>query len=293
MSLMEVTTVPMSTAGSRFWYRFRKRRMAIIGGILFLLVALCAVLSPFLVPLDQGMNLASRLKPPMSQTAGYLHILGTDYLGRDILQRVLHGSSISLLIASISVICSASLGISLGIAAGYYGKRLDSAIMRVIDLQMAFPFVLLTIAVLGIYGSSIFNIIVVFTVTSWPIYARTVRSVVLTLRENEYILAARSVGANSWWIARKHILPNCLSPILVVASYEMARMILLESALGFLGLGIRPPTPTWGNMLAEGRQYITIAWWLVTFPGLAIMLTVSSINLLGDGLRDLLDVRQS
>lgn len=277
---------------TRFWRRLRKQRMTIVGGILFLIVVLAAVLSPFLVHLDMGMNLATRLKPPMSAINGHFYLLGTDYLGRDIFTRVLRGSSISLSISCISVLSSAALGIALGIAAGYFGDPLDSIIMRMVDIQLAFPFVLITIAVLGIYGSSMLNIIIVFSVTSWPIYARTVRSSSLAIRENEYILAARSVGARNFWIIRKHILPNCLSPILVIASYELARMIIMESALGFLGLGIQPPTPTWGNMLGEGRQYITSAWWLVTFPGLAIMLTVSSINFLGDGLRDLLDVRQ-
>lgn len=275
----------------RLWRQLRKQRMALVGGGLFLMVVVVAVLAPLLVTLDHGLSLATRLKPPMTMSNDQLYILGTDYLGRDILSRILHGSSISLFIGCVSVICSAFIGILLGVAAGYVGGTTDSTIMRMVDIQLAFPFVLLTIAVLGIYGSSIVNIIIVFTVTSWPIYARTVRSSVLSLRESEYILAAKSVGAGSLWIVRRHILPNCLSPILVIASYELARMIILESALGFLGLGIQPPTPTWGNMLGEGRQYITSAWWLVTFPGLAIMLTVSSINFLGDGLRDMLDVR--
>jgi peptide/nickel transport system permease protein len=276
----------------RLWRRARKQRMAMVGVAVFALVVLAAVLSPFLVPLEQGMNLASRLRPPMSMVGDRFFLLGTDYLGRDIFRRILHGSSISLFIGGTSVICSALVGVTLGILAGYFGRSLDSLIMRLVDVQLAFPFVLLTIAILGIYGSSMLNIIIVFTVTSWPIYARTVRASVLSLKENEYLLAARSVGASNMWIIRKHVLPNCVSPLLVVASYELARMIILESALGFLGLGIQPPAPTWGNMLGEGRQYITTAWWLVTFPGLAIMLTVASINFIGDGLRDLLDVRQ-
>lgn len=278
---------------ARLFSRFGKHWMALTGLVFFTVIVLTAIISPLAVPLDQGLNLAARLKPPLSLVGERFHLLGTDYLGRDIWARILHGSSISLFIGCMSVLMSATLGVFLGVIAGYYGRALDSVIMRMVDIQLAFPFVLLTIAVLGIYGSSMTNIIIVFTVTSWPIYARTVRSSVLSLRETDYIVAARSLGASNARILCRYVLPNCLSPILVIASYELARMIILESALGFLGLGIQPPTPTWGNMLSEGRQYITTAWWLVTFPGLAIMLTVASINFLGDGLRDMLDVRQS
>ena len=266
--------------------------MAIVGAACFSLIVLAAVTAPLFVTGETGLNLATRLKPPLTTIGSSFFLLGTDYLGRDILSRILYGSSISLFIGTAAVLISGLFGVTLGITAGYYGRGWDSLIMRLVDIQLAFPFVLLTIAILGIYGSSMANIIIVLTITSWPIYARTVRASVLSLKENEYFLASQSLGASSLWIIRKHVLRNCVSPLLVVASYELARMIILESALGFLGLGIQPPTPTWGNMLGEGRQYITSSWWLVTFPGLAIMITVASINFIGDGLRDLFDVRQ-
>ena len=278
--------------GIRWRRRLLKQRMAIVGAACFSLIVLAAVTAPLFVTGETSLNLETRLKPPLTTIGSDVFLLGTDYLGRDILSRILYGSSISLFIGTAAVLISGLFGVTLGIVAGYYGRGWDSLIMRLVDIQLAFPFVLLTIAILGIYGSSMANIIIVLTITSWPIYARTVRASVLSLKENEYFLAAQSLGASSLWIIRKHVLRNCVSPLLVVASYELARMIILESALGFLGLGIQPPTPTWGNMLGEGRQYITSSWWLVTFPGLAIMITVASINFIGDGLRDLFDVRQ-
>lgn len=278
--------------GSRWQRRLLRQKMAIVGTACFALIVLAAVTAPLVVTGETSLNLATRLKPPLTTIGSNYFLLGTDYLGRDVFSRILYGSSVSLFIGTAAVLVSGLFGVTLGIVAGYYGRSWDSLIMRLVDIQLAFPFVLLTIAILGIYGSSTVNIIIVLTITSWPIYARTVRASVLSLKENDYFLAAKSLGASNLWIIHKHVLRNCISPLLVVASYELARMIILESALGFLGLGIQPPTPTWGNMLGEGRQYITSSWWLVTFPGLAIMITVASINFIGDGLRDLFDVRQ-
>jgi peptide/nickel transport system permease protein len=191
--------------------------------------------------------------------------------------------------ASVVVACGA--GIVLGLVSGYYGGRADSVIMRVADVFMAYPFMLLTISIIAVLGNSIFNLILVLGLSDWVTYARTIRGSVLSIKEKEFVLAARSVGTRNRVILLRHVFPNVLSPILVLGTVRVANIIIWESGLSFLGMGVPPPMPTWGRMLAEGRVYIADAWWLVTLPGLAIMLTILSINLLGDGLRDALDPR--
>ena len=179
----------------------------------------------------------------------------------------------------------------IGLLAGYFGGRVDDFLMRLADIQLAFPFILLAIAVIGVLGPSLRNIIIVIGVSSWVVYARVVRGEVLSIREREYVQAAIALGSQHWRSSASHVLPNTLTPWLVVATLDMARVIVIESALSFLGLGVQPPTPTWGGMLADGRVYLSTAWWLATFPGLAILITVLGINLFGDGLRDTLDPR--
>lgn len=262
-----------------------------MGAAIFAVVVCCAVFANALAPANPvSQNIISRLQPPgWNAVGGRVAWLGTDSLGRDILSRLIYGARISLMISLASVACSGLLGTGLGLVAGYYRAWPEALIMRLTDLQLAFPFILLALAIIALLGPSIVNITIVFTVTSWPVYARVVRGSVLSVKEHDFVAAARAVGQDDRGILLRHIAPNVLSPLIVIASFEVARMIITESALGFLGLGVQPPTPTWGNMLADGRDYIRDAWWLATFPGLAIMLTVTAVNLVGDGLRDLLD----
>jgi peptide/nickel transport system permease protein len=241
-------------------------------------------------PLEQ--ELMARLTPPAWQDGGNAdHLLGTDNLGRDVLSRLLYGSRVSLLVGFAAVLVAAIAGIFLGLFSGYYGGKLDSLIMRVADIFMAYPFMLLTISVIAVLGSSIFNLILVLGLSDWVTYARTIRGSVLSLKEKEFVEASRAIGTSHRVIIFRHILPNVISPLLVLGTLRVANIIIWESGLSFLGMGVPPPMPTWGRMLAEGRLYITDAWWLVTLPGLAIMITILSINLLGDGLRDALDPR--
>jgi len=273
--------------------RLVRRRTALFGAIVVAVVIVTAVAAPWLSPFDPlGQDIGNRLKAPgWRDAAGDLHPLGTDQLGRDLLARVIFGAQPALMVASAAVLISGVLGMAAGLLGGYFGGRLDDALMRLADVQLAFPFILLAIAVIGVLGPSLPTIIVVIGVSSWVVYARVVRAAVLTLREREFVQAAHALGGGDGRVIVRHILPNAFAPWLVVATLDMARVIVIESALSFLGLGVQPPAPTWGGMLADGRVYITTAWWLATFPGLAILVTVLGINLFGDGLRDTLDPR--
>jgi peptide/nickel transport system permease protein len=256
-------------------------------------VLLAALFAPLVSPFDPlEQDIGQRLREPGWQDAqGHLHPLGTDHLGRDILSRIVFGSRIALVVGLAAVAISGLLGMFIGLIAGYFGGRVDDFLMRLADIQLAFPFILLAIAVIGVLGPSLRNIIIVIGVSSWVVYARVVRGEVLSIREREYVQAAIALGSQHWRVLRHHVLPNTFTPWLVVATLDMARVIVIESALSFLGLGVQPPTPTWGGMLADGRVYLSTAWWLATFPGLAILITVLGINLFGDGLRDTLDPR--
>ncbi|MGD9972045.1 MAG: ABC transporter permease [Desulfatirhabdiaceae bacterium] len=266
---------------------------AMIGGILFIAIIATSLLFPLIYPRDPlAQDLLMRMAPPFWQEGGSLtYPLGTDNLGRDILVRILYGSRVSLLVGFSSVLVACISGIVLGLISGYYGGRIDNVIMRLADVFMAYPFMLLTISVIAVLGNSIFNLILVLGLSDWVTYARTIRGSVLSIKKKEFVLASRSVGTPHRIILMRQIFPNVLSPILVLATVRVANIIIWESGLSFLGMGVPPPMPTWGRMLAEGRVYIADAWWLVTLPGLAIMLTILSINLLGDGLRDALDPR--
>ena len=274
-------------------WRLVRRRTALFGLLVVLGVILAAVLAPLLAPFDPlEQDIGQRLREPGWQDAqGRVHALGTDHLGRDILSRIVYGSRIALLVGLAAVLISGVLGMVIGLVAGYFGGRVDDFLMRLADVQLAFPFILLAIAVIGVLGPSLRNIIVVIGVSSWVVYARVVRGEVLSIREREYVQAAVALGSRHGRVLRQHVLPNTFTPWLVVATLDMARVIVTESALSFLGLGVQPPTPTWGGMLADGRVYLSTAWWLATFPGLAILITVLGINLFGDGLRDTLDPR--
>jgi peptide/nickel transport system permease protein len=277
-----------------FLRRLAARRTALFGLVVVVVVALTAVGAPLVSPFDPiEQDLGDlRLKAPgFRDTGGRVHPLGTDHLGRDLLARVIHGARPALLVGFAAVAISGLIGMAAGLVSGYFGGRTDDVLMRLADIQLAFPFILLAIAVIGVLGPSLKTIIVVIGVSSWVVYARIVRGAVLTLREREFVQAARALGGGDGRILLRHILPHAFTPWLVVATLDMARVIVIESALSFLGLGVQPPTPTWGGMLADGRVYISTAWWLATFPGLAILVTVLGINLFGDGLRDTLDPR--
>jgi peptide/nickel transport system permease protein len=273
--------------------RLARRRTALFGLGVVVVVLLAALFAPWLTPFDPlEQDINQRLKEPGWQTAaGRIHLLGTDHLGRDILARVIFGSRIALVVGVSAVLISGVLGMAIGLVSGYFGGKVDDFFMRLADIQLAFPFILLAIAVIGVLGPNLRNIIIVIGVSSWVVYARVVRGEVLSIREREFVQAAIALGSRDGRVLVRHVLPNAFTPWLVVATLDMARVIVIESALSFLGLGVQPPTPTWGGMLADGRVYLSTAWWLATFPGLAILVTVLGINLLGDGLRDTLDPR--
>ncbi len=270
-----------------------KSKSAIIGLTLLLFSITMALLAPVLAPYDPGeQNLDARLQPPAWLDGGSLqHPLGTDHLGRDILSRIIFGSRISLLVALIAVAVSGTLGTLLGLAAGYWRGKIDSFIMLLADVQLAFPFILLALAVMAVLGPGLRNVIAVLGITGWVAYGRLLRAEVMALSSREYVEAARALGQKDSKIMLRHILPNSMPSVIVMASLRVANMIIAESSLTFMGLGVEPHIPTWGSMLADGRAYITSAWWLATFPGLAIMLTVLGVNLVGDWLRHTLDPR--
>ncbi|HXD97839.1 MAG TPA: ABC transporter permease [Candidatus Acidoferrum sp.] len=277
-----------------FLRRLAARRTALFGLVVVAIVVLTAVAAPLLSPFDpieQDLGDRRLKEPGFRDAAGALHPLGTDHLGRDLMARVIYGARPALLVGFAAVAISGLIGMAAGLVSGYFGGRMDDLLMRLADIQLAFPFILLAIAVIGVLGPSLKTIIVVIGVSSWVVYARIVRGAVLTLREREFVQAALALGGGDGRVLLHHILPNVFTPWLVVATLDMARVIVIESALSFLGLGVQPPAPTWGGMLADGRVYISTAWWLATFPGLAILVTVLGINLFGDGLRDTLDPR--
>lgn len=274
-----------------FFQRFARSRRAVFGGLFLLLVALGAVLAGQLAPADPELpNISYRLQVPTA-AQGAKYLLGGDGLGRDILSRILFGARISLVIGLAAVVLAGTIGMLLGLLAGYYGGKVDEVIMRLADIQLAIPTILLAIALVGILGPSLRNLILILGITGWVIYARTIRGVVLSVRERQYIEAARTVGADDWRIVFRHVLPNVWTPAIVIASQQVGSMIILESALSFLGLGVPPPTPTWGGMIADGRSYLSTAWHVTTMPGLVLMSTVLAVNFFGDGLRDVLDPR--
>ena len=270
-----------------FWRYFKKNRLAVGGLILVILIFLIAILANLLSPYDPGKtDVSLKLKPPS------LHnYLGTDQLGRDAFSRMLHGSRISLTVGFIAVGISLLIGVLVGAVAGYYGSWVDSLLMRFVDTMLCFPSFFLILTVVALMGPSLINIMIVIGITSWMGTASFVRAEFLSLRERDFVQAARSLGVKDSRIILQHILPNALAPVFVTATLSVASAILVEAGLSFLGFGVQPPAPSWGNILTEGRTYIFDAWWLTVFPGLAILITVLSFNLVGEGLRDALDPR--
>jgi peptide/nickel transport system permease protein len=262
---------------------------------ILLVVTVAAFFGPALAPRDPNrQNIIARLQPPLtpSRSGELEHILGTDALGRDILSRLIYGARVSLFVGLTAVVIGGTLGTLLGMMAGYFGGRTDDIIMRITDIQLAFPFILLAIMFLVVLGPGIINLILILGIGQWDTYARIARGQTISQREKEYVEAARALGARPMSILIKTILPNILAPLIVIASFNIASVILSEAALSFLGLGVPPTVPTWGGMLAESRdQLLAGRWWLAIFPGVAIMATALSFNILGDWLRDFLDPR--
>jgi peptide/nickel transport system permease protein len=267
----------------------------VLGMALVLLMVLTAVAGPMLPLADpiRG-DLRARMSPPTLSVTGLgTHPLGTDQLGRDIFSRIVTGSRVTLGVAMSAVLLGGVVGVLLGLIAGYFGGWPDRLMMRLVDIQLAIPLMLLALMVVAALGPSLRNLIIVLALTSWVRYARIVRGSVLAIREREFVQSARAIGAGAGRILLLHILPNVLTPALVVATLELSRVIVLEAGLSFLGLGVQPPAPDWGRMLAEGRTYISSGWWIITLPGVALMLCVLGVNLTGDWLRDKFDPRMA
>ena len=255
-------------------------------------VAVSAIAAPLLAPHDPlRQDLPQRLMPPGAVLDGITHLLGTDSLGRDVLSRVIYGARVSLTVAFVAVAMAGLTGVVAGLLSGYYRGTVDAVLMRLADVILSVPFLLLAIATVAVLGPNFTNLILVLGCTRWPRYARVTYAQTLAVREQEFVHAERALGASDGRILARHLLPNVLSPIMVVATLEVGLMIIFEAALSFLGLGVQPPAPSWGGMLSEGRDYLATAWWLATFPGLAIMMTVLAANLVGDGMREVLDPR--
>ena len=283
-----VPVAPAAARKRRVW--LPRRPAALVGLAILSLVVLAAIFAPLIAPHDPNdQDVARRLRPPFQ--AGSSYILGTDQVGRDVLSRIIFGTRVALLVGLSAVALSGAIGITLGLLSGFYGGWVDDLIGWVSNVELAFPFVLLAIAVVAVIGANLVNLIVVLSIVAWVTYARIVRAETLAVRDLEFVQAARTIGVGDVRILFRHILPNVLTPVIVIATFEVARMIVSEASLSFLGLGVEPRIPSWGSMLADGRQYLATAWWIATFPGLGIMLTVLAINLVGDWLRDVLDPR--
>lgn len=276
---------------SRMVKSLARNPSALIACIILLSLIVLAVVGPYVAPHDPlRQSLRARLKPPFWMAGGSMdYPLGTDQLGRDLLSRIIYGTRVSLSIGLAAAMMSGALGLFLGLLSGYFGGWVDTVIMRLVDIQMAFPFILLALILLAVLGPSLWNIIFVVVITNWVYFARVARGEVLALKHREFVEAARGAGASHGRIIFRHILPNLLSSMVVLTTLRIGNVILLESALAFLGLGITE-VPTWGAILADGREYLNKHWWISTFPGLAIFLTVASANLLGDWVRDYTDV---
>jgi len=282
---MAAAAPPARRGGLR---RFARSKGVVVGATILLLLAVVALAAPAISPADPN-RVAPRaaLQPPSAD-----FWFGTDQYGRDLLSRVLYGTRLSLLVGFISVSIAVAAGTTIGLIAGYFGRWADAILMRFVDVMLAFPGILLALGLVSVLGPSLPNLMIAVGVSSVPAYARLVRGSVLSVKEHPYVDAARVVGCTDGAIIRRHVLPNVVAPIIVLATLGVAAAILWAAALSFLGLGSQPPTPEWGRMLSEGRTYLRDQWWIATFPGLAIMVTVLAMNLLGDGLRDTLDPRQ-
>jgi len=279
----------VETWGKIFWTRFKRNRLAQVGAVVMVFLYIIAIGAPWLVTHDPSdTNIRDRLEPPSRA-----HIFGTDRYGRDVYSRMLFGARVSLSVGFVAVGISLSIGTVVGATAGYFGGVVDNLLMRLVDIIISLPGLMFLILVIALFGRSIIHIMVVIGLLSWPGVARLVRGEFLSLRERDFVEAARAVGVDDLRLMFRHLLPNAIAPIVVAGTLGVAGAIITEAGLSYLGLGVPPPAPSWGNMVQEGQNYMTTAWWLVTFPGLAILVAVLSFNLIGDALRDALDPRLS
>jgi peptide/nickel transport system permease protein len=270
-----------------------RNSVGIVGLVIVGAVLLMAVAAPLIAPHDPAkLNVRSRLTPPAWSAEGdSRYLLGTDQLGRDVLSRLIYGSRVSVIVGVLGVAISVLVGVTIGLTSGYVGGTLDNVLSRVVDTFMSIPFIILALAAVGFLGAGLFNLIIVLGLTGWVTFARVVRGEVLSVKGMEFVTAARTIGQSGWRIALFHVLPNVAASIIVLATLQIATVIIAESSLSFLGMGVQPPTITWGVMLSEGRNHLATSWWLATFPGVAISLTALGIILMGDWLRDALDPR--
>jgi peptide/nickel transport system permease protein len=299
MSAVRAGDVALESAGApahpaergRSLRRLWRLKWGLAAALVLLLIVFITLAAPWLAPYSPvEVDIQHRLGPPAWMEGGKVdHWLGTDQIGRDLLSRMIYGGRVSLLIGVTAVAISSTIGVLLGLAAGYFGSKIDWIIMTLINIVLTFPFVLLALAVIAVLGPSLLNMIFVLGVAGWPIYARVIRAETMALREREFVIAGRALGMSHARIIFGQILPNLVSAITVVATLQIAQVIILESFLSFLGLGVQPPTPAWGNMLGEGRVYMLNSWWIAAFPGAAIFITTLVINLMGNALRDWLD----
>jgi peptide/nickel transport system permease protein len=292
MAVAEAERRPAS-ARSQFLPRLLRSKIALAGSIVLTLVVIAAIAAPWITPNDPAeIHLINRLKPPgFVDSAGNQYWLGTDSLGRDVYSRLVYGARVSLTVGLAAVLISGTVGLLLGLLSGFFGGWIDDVLMRIADIQLSFPTILLALAIMAVLGTGLDKVILVLGLTGWVQYGRIVRGQVLSVKQEEFVLAARATGERNWRILFQHILPNIWSPVIVIASFSVATNIIAEASLSFLGVGVPPSVPSWGAMLADGRQFIGLAEWLTIPAGLAISLTVLSINILGDWLRDFIDPR--
>ena len=290
---VEAADARLARAGSRSWRKLARNPAALAGALILLVVGGAAIGADWIAPHDPAkQSLVRRFMPPAWSAGGSLtYLLGTDQVGRDILSRMIHGARISLTVGMAAVVVSLLVGVGLGLISGFVGGRIDMVIMTVVDVTLSFPQLLLALAFVAALGPSLTTVIVVLGLTGWERYTRVVRAEVLALREKDFIEAARAMGIGWARTLLRHVLPNTFSSIIVLSTLQVAQAILAEAALSFLGVGTGGTYPTWGQMISLGRNFVTVAWWLPTFPGLAILMTVLAINLVGDRLRDALDPR--
>jgi peptide/nickel transport system permease protein len=282
----------LELAPARSWRRLDRlqRRLAVRLAVV-VAIALFVLAAPLITQVDPNkQNVISRLKPAGAVLPdGTIALLGTDQLGRDMFARILWGGQVSLLITVSGVLLAAGIGVTLGLLSGYYGRWVDALVMRLVDVQLGFPGLLFAITLAAALGPGVLNVVIALGIARWTTYARVVRSAVLTIKNEEYLHAAHAIGASAGRIMVRHVLPNTFSAITVIAASHLGQMIIAESALSFIGLGVQPPTPSWGSMINRGREYITTAWWLTLYPGLAMTLTVLALGMLGDAVRDVMD----
>ena len=267
---------------------FLRNKFALFGLIIIAGLAVIAILAPFIAPYDPGfIDTSERLVAPSMR-----HLFGTDELGRDVFSRMVYGSRISLIIGFIAVGIAVLIGVIIGSVAGFYGGKVDATLMRFVDLMLCFPSFFLILAIIALLEPNIINVMAIIGLTSWMGVSRLIRAEILSIKEREYVEAARATGASDFRIIARHLIPNSIGPVLVSATLGIGAAILIESSLSFLGLGVQPPTPSWGNILTEGKSTLGVAWWLLLYPGLAILITVMGFNLLGEGLRELWNPRK-